>query len=66
MYGTNPPHAEFVVYRDRSGRWRWHLWSPRNREIVAESSQGYATPENAERSVAWVKAVAPTAPVRRA
>jgi uncharacterized protein YegP (UPF0339 family) len=57
--------AEFQVYQDRAGYWRWRLWSIGNSKTVADSGEGYYSAENAERAVAWVKYYAPHAPVRR-
>lgn len=57
--------AEFIVYQDRAGAWRWHMWAPGNREIVAVSSEGYVSSANAERAALWVKTNAANAPIRR-
>lgn len=51
--------AEFQVYQDRAGTWRWRLWSIGNRKTVADSGEGYYSQENAERAVQWVKHYAP-------
>lgn len=37
------------VYTDKAGKWRWQLLAG-NGEIVAASSQGYASKANAERN----------------
>ena len=58
-------NAEFEIYEDASGHWRWRLWSVGNSKIVADSGEGYYSPSDAERAVQWVKANAPTAPIRR-
>lgn len=58
--------AEFDVYEDHAGEWRWRLWSTGNWEIVAVSSEGYATAWGAEQGAQWVKDNAPYAPIKRA
>jgi len=40
---------KFIIYQDRSGKWRWRLRA-RNGNIVADSGQGYATKHNAKRA----------------
>jgi uncharacterized protein YegP (UPF0339 family) len=52
----------FEVYRDTRGQYRWRLMDG-NHRIVADSSEGYVTRDNAKRAVANVKSLAPSAPV---
>jgi uncharacterized protein YegP (UPF0339 family) len=52
----------FEVYRDVSGHFRWRLRDG-NYRIVADSSEGYVTRDNAKRAVQNVKYLAPTAQV---
>lgn len=49
----------FYVYEDAVGKWRWHLRS--GSDIIADSGQGYATKQGAERGIEAVRRVAPTA-----
>jgi uncharacterized protein YegP (UPF0339 family) len=54
-----PTVAHFYVYRDKALKWRWHLRS--GSDIIADSGQGYSSPQAAERGINAVKRVAPTA-----
>jgi uncharacterized protein YegP (UPF0339 family) len=49
----------FYIYRDAAGEYRWRLWS--GSDIIADSGQGYSSPQAAERGVLAVKRVAPAA-----
>ncbi len=54
--------AEFELYKDRSGEYRWRLQAGNN-EIIADSGEGYSTKQGAEEGIADVKRIAPTAPI---
>lgn len=40
---------KFVIYKDRSGEWRWRLVA-RNGRIVADSGEGYTRRRSAVRA----------------
>jgi uncharacterized protein YegP (UPF0339 family) len=42
--------AQFVIYKDRASRWRWHLKSG-NSLIVADSGYGYSRKASAHRAI---------------
>ncbi len=52
----------FVTFRDARGEYRWRLLD-RNNRIVADSSEGYVSRENAQRAARNVKHLAPIAPI---
>ncbi|ERJ06190.1 hypothetical protein HLRTI_001819 [Halorhabdus tiamatea SARL4B] len=54
--------ARFEVYRDRADEWRWRLVAS-NGEIIADSAEGYAAKQGAQRGIESVKRVAGDAPV---
>lgn len=41
---------KFEVYRDKKGEYRWRLLAS-NRQIVADSGEGYTRREDAHRSI---------------
>jgi uncharacterized protein YegP (UPF0339 family) len=47
----------FVIYRDTDGLFRWHLSLP-NGQLLASSSEGYATIAASKESIALLRAVA--------
>lgn len=53
--------AEFELYKDSAGEYRWRLQA-RNNKIIADSGEGYSTKAGAER-IRDVQRIAPTAPV---
>jgi len=53
--------AEFEVYEDKGGKYRWRLRHT-NGEIIADSGQGYADKRGAEEAVERVRNYAPDAP----
>jgi len=54
--------ARFEVYKDKAGEWRWRL-RVINREIIADSGEGYKTRAGCENGIDLVKKYAPDAPV---
>jgi len=46
--------SQFELYTDRGGKHRWRL-RHRNRNIIADSAQGYASRQSAQRGIAAVK-----------
>lgn len=44
----------FVIYPDQRGLWRWRIIAANNR-IVADSGEGYANKQNAERAVQMIQ-----------
>ncbi|TES83241.1 MAG: DUF1508 domain-containing protein [Dehalococcoidia bacterium] len=55
--------AEFVVYKDKAGEWRWRLVH-RNTNIIADSGEGYERKAGAENGIQSVKDNAPDAPIK--
>lgn len=55
--------AEFEVFRDSEGEWRWRLVHD-NGNIIADSGQGYATKQKAVQGIESVKSNAPGAALR--
>ena len=54
--------ATFELYKDKSGEFRWRLVH-QNGQIIADSSEGYTTKDNAENGINSVKVNAPGAPI---
>lgn len=54
--------ANFEVYMDKSGMWRWTLRHD-NGNIIADSAQGYASRENCMVGLNSVKTNAASAPI---
>lgn len=54
--------ANFEVYVDKAGMWRWTLRHD-NGNIIADSAQGYASRENCMVGLNSVKTNAPSAPI---
>jgi len=54
--------AEFRVYPDAQGYWRWTLYA-NNWRKVADSGEGYGTKGDCVAAVALVKQLAPVSPV---
>lgn len=57
-----PAKALFVIYKDKTGEWRWRLLAP-NTRIIADSAEGYSTKEGAIEGIKDVKRYAPDAEV---
>jgi uncharacterized protein len=54
--------AQFRVFRDVRGEYRWRLRAANN-EIIADSAEGYTTKTKCLEGIAFVKRDAPDAPV---
>ena len=54
--------GKFQIFQDKSGEYRWRLKSP-NGQIVATSGEGYKAKADAQRGVAIVQQLTPTAAV---
>lgn len=54
--------AEFEVYQDSKGEYRWRLQA-NNNEIVADSNEGYTTNASCLHGIEVVKQIAQAAPV---
>lgn len=56
--------AQFEIYTDKVGKYRWRLRSSGNYKVIADSGEGYETKAACEQGVALVKQEAPTATVQ--
>jgi uncharacterized protein YegP (UPF0339 family) len=54
--------ADFQVYTDSKGEYRWFLIAD-TRDIIADSSKGYVQKSDCEREIELVKCAAADAPV---
>jgi uncharacterized protein YegP (UPF0339 family) len=54
--------AEFEVYQDKSGEYRWRLQA-NNNEIVADSNESYKTKASCLNGIEVVRKIADSAPV---
>ncbi|MFC4987861.1 MULTISPECIES: HVO_2922 family protein [Saliphagus] len=54
--------ARFELYRDTADEWRWRLVVS-NGNIIADSGEGYASKQGAQRGIRSVKASAPDAEI---
>jgi len=54
--------AEFELYKDDAGEYRWRLQAANNK-IIADSAEGYNTKSGAEDGIADAKRIASTAPI---
>jgi uncharacterized protein YegP (UPF0339 family) len=54
--------AEFEVYKDRAGEFRWRLEAANN-EIVADSNEGYSSKASCLHGIEVVKRIAADAPI---
>jgi uncharacterized protein YegP (UPF0339 family) len=54
--------AEFEVYEDNAGEYRWRLQA-NNNEVVADSNEGYKTKAGCLHGIEVVKEIAASAPV---
>ena len=62
-YPSVPSEPTFELYRDSAGEWRWRLVAT-NGNIVADSGEGYASKQGAQRGIDSVRRIAPEAVVR--
>ena len=56
--------AEFEIYKDKAGKYRWRLRSSGNYKIIADSAEGYDAKADCENGVNLVKKEAPTATIK--
>ena len=54
--------AEFELYRDAAGEFRWRLQAENNK-IIADSAEGYLRKSDCEDGIELVRSLAPTVPV---
>jgi uncharacterized protein YegP (UPF0339 family) len=54
--------ATFVLYKDKSGEFRWRL-RHENGQIIADSGEGYVNKADAENGINSVKKNSPDAPI---
>ncbi|MFC7232151.1 HVO_2922 family protein [Saliphagus sp. GCM10025308] len=61
---ASPPEslAEFRLFEDRAGEWRWHL-RHQNGNIIADSGEGYTSKQSARNGIRSVVRNAPGASV---
>ncbi len=55
--------AQFQIYEDNSGEYRWRLLADNN-QVIATSGEGYKSKADCMRGVDLVKASAPQASVK--
>ena len=53
--------ATFIIRKDNQGYFYWVLRSDGNYEVVARSSESYASKQGAKDSIAWVRGNASSA-----
>ncbi|MUV86802.1 DUF1508 domain-containing protein [Natronomonas sp. CBA1123] len=56
--------ATFELYEDEAGQYRWRLVHD-NGNIIADSGEGYASPQKAKQGIESVKRNAPDADIER-
>lgn len=54
--------AEFEVYKDKAGEYRWRLQA-NNNEVIADSNEGYKSKDSALHGIDVVKDIAGSAPI---
>ena len=54
--------AEFEVYLDKAGEYRWRLQAENNK-IVADSAEGYKAKSDCEHGIELVRTLAPSVSV---
>jgi uncharacterized protein YegP (UPF0339 family) len=54
--------AEFELYKDNKGEFRWRLQADNNK-VIADSAESYTTKANCEKGIADVRRLAPSVPV---
>jgi uncharacterized protein YegP (UPF0339 family) len=52
--------AKYIIRKDSKGEYYWLLWSTKNRETVARSSESYASKQGAKKSILWTQTNAKT------
>jgi uncharacterized protein YegP (UPF0339 family) len=48
------PYPSFRIYIDKAGEYRWH-YQAANREIVADSAEGYKRLEDCEHGISLIR-----------
>jgi uncharacterized protein YegP (UPF0339 family) len=56
--------GEFEIYKDDDNEFRWRLRASGNREVIADSGEGYTRKDACERGIELVKTQAATAVVQ--
>lgn len=56
--------AEFEIFKDADGEFRWRLRATGNSEPIADSGEGYKAKSSCQDAINLVKAQAPTATVQ--
>ena len=46
---------EFRIYKDGTGKYRWHLIAANHKDIIADSGQGYVNLADCKRGIEIVK-----------
>lgn len=64
MIGADAPPGRFEVYRDRADQWRWRLRAAGG-EVVAASSDSFATRAEVEAEVTWLRRHTADSPTTR-
>jgi uncharacterized protein len=54
--------AEFEVYKDKAGEYRWRLQA-NNNEVIADSNEGYKSKDSGLHGIEVVKDIASAAPI---
>jgi hypothetical protein len=54
--------AEFELYKDKAGEYRWRLQA-NNNEIVADSNEGYSSKASCLHGIEVVRTLAAAAPI---
>lgn len=54
--------AEFEVFQDKAGEYRWRLQAANN-EVIADSNEGYKSKASCLNGIASVKRIAGDAPI---
>ena len=47
--------AQFEIYQDNAGEWRWRLKSSGNYKIIADSAEGYESLEDCQHGISLIK-----------
>lgn len=53
--------AEFEIYKDKKGEFRWRLQASGSHKIIADSGEGYVHKHDCEHGVELVKSQSPGA-----
>ena len=54
--------AEFELYKDNAGEYRWRLQAANN-EVIADSAEGYKNKGDCQHGIELVRKLAPSVPV---